>query len=583
MNEAGLKPRVSVRVTYDEARGGELAAAAGPSEPASQAGRVRLVLGAFLCCLSLLTLRLAYVSFGMSEEMGVLRAQAEEAERPEIVDRYGRALALNRDVHGLAVDGRDVWDAGETAAQIVRLFPQVDGERLEARLSERRYTHLLNDIPDEAREALVRSGLPGLRFPRASERAYPQGQLAAHVLGYTIAGRGGATGVERALDERREDGPVRLTLDAGVQRVLEDELAGAMETFSAKAAWGVLMDARDGSVVALASLPTYDPNRPGEAEAAARRNRAASDAYELGSAFKPLTVAAAMEAGLLEDGERFDVSEPIRVGSWSVKDYSPKPHPLTASEVLQYSSNIGTIQIVQRLGAEGFDAALDGYGLKRALKTDLPERRSPLLPARWNEAELATASYGHGIAVSPLALTAAFASMVNGGTYHTPRFLVDTAPDARPVLSERTSATMRLYMRRVLTDGTGRNAEARGYHAVGKTSTADKPDVAGYDEGRRLSSFIGAFPGYDPAYVLLVSLDEPKGIAETYGFATAGDTAAPVFRRVIERSAPMLGLMPVSDEMAFDAFVGLKKGQAAKDEAVPELDALAALLSEAQL
>ena len=574
--EDGLRPLPRVRVTYEEGR--PVAPAPDARSVPAAAGRVRLLLGVLLSVFCLLTLRLAHVSFGMEEELSVLRAQSEERVRPEVVDRRGRPLIMNRTTRGLGIDGRDVWDVEETARAVGSVFPDADADRLRARLSDRAYAFVADDITDAQHARVVALGLPGMRYPEGSARVYPQGPLAPHVLGYRIPGRGGATGVERALDAARGagEGRVRLTLDAQVQRVLEAEIAGAIETFSARAGWGVLMDARDGSVIALASLPHYDPNAPGAAPADARRNRALSDVYELGSAFKPLTVAAAMEAGLVDGRERFDVAEPIRVGDWSIKDYSPKTEPLTASEILQYSSNIGTVRIAERLGAEGFAAMLDDLGLAGPLRTDMGRHRGPLLPARWGPAELATASYGHGLAVSPVALTAAFAAVVNGGERVAPRFFEDTEPERTRVFSEETSAALRLALRRVLTDGTGRNAEARGYHAIGKTATADKPGAGGYGGEKLVSSFVGAFPGYDPAYVLLVSLDEPKGIPETYGFATAGYTAAPVFRRVVERAAPMLGVMPVGDAVAFDGFVGLRRDGEPRD-----LDALARLLEEA--
>ena len=572
MREDGLKPLPRVRVTYEEGRGAlpDLAARQVPAA----AGRVRLLLGVLMSVFCLLTLRLAHVSFGMEEAMSVQRARTAAPIRPEVVDRRGRPLIMNRATRGLGIDGRDVWDVEETVEAVTALFPKAKAETLRARLSERRYAFVADDIDDAQHAAVVALGLPGMRYPQGTARVYPQGPLAPHVLGYTIPGRGGATGVERALD-RADEPRVRLTLDAQVQRVLEAEIAGAVETFSARAGWGVLMDARDGSVVALASLPHYDPNAPGDAPAEARRNRALSDVYELGSAFKPLTVAAAMEAGLVDGQERFAVAEPIQVGDWSIRDYSPKAEPLTASEILQYSSNIGTVRIAERLGADGFAAMLAELGLDKRLQTDLGRHRGPLLPARWGEAELATASYGHGLAVSPVALTAAFAAVVNGGERITPRFFEETPVEARRVFSEETSASLRLALRRVLTDGTGRNAEAQGYHAIGKTATADKPGAGGYGGEALVSSFVGAFPGYDPAYVLLVSLDEPQGIPETYGFATAGYTAAPVFRRVVERAAPMLGVMPVGDAIALDGFVGLKR------EGGQDLDALARLLAEA--
>ncbi|MBB4659874.1 peptidoglycan D,D-transpeptidase FtsI family protein [Parvularcula dongshanensis] len=578
--DAGLRPLARVRVLSQDGGVGDAPALEGRE----MTGRIRLVLGAFLCTFCLLGLRLAYVSFGMKDEVALVRAERGEVSRPDVLDRQGRPLVMNRETEGLAIDGRDVWDVEETVQGVASVLPGVDTSRLRQRLSEGRYAFVRQSLTPDEKAAVVALGLPGMRFPQGEARVYPHGSVGAHVLGYTIAGRGGVVGVERILNDTKEGASaVRLTLDLAAQQVLEDELSVAMDTFSAKAAWGVLMDARDGSVVALASLPDYDPNMPGASPAAHRRNRAMSDAYELGSAFKTLTIAAAVDAGLIKEGERFDVSKPIRVGDWSISDFTAKPHPLTAGEVLQYSSNIGTVQIVQRLGAQGFETMLDELGLKTPLETDLPESRTPMLPARWGEAELATASYGQGIAVTPLQLAAATAAVVNGGVYHTPRFLMDTPVRGRQVFSQRTAASMRMALRRVVTDGTGGNAEAVGYHVIGKTSTADKPGSKGYGRNGVISSFVGAFPGYDPAYVMIVSLDDPEGIAETYGFRTAGYNAAPVFRRVVERVAPTLGLMPVGDEVAFDGFVGLRRSDEPIEGEGEPLDALAALLAEAAL
>jgi cell division protein FtsI (penicillin-binding protein 3) len=579
MTDDGLRYGLKIRTLYDD-RGGPVRAQAGAARNGSQF-RLRLCMFVAIAAFSILSVRLAHVTFGMGATFDAIRAETEKPFRREVVDRAGRPLIMNSRTTGLAVDGRDVWDVAEVVDALSAKFPDIDAERLQARLERHQYTLVLDNLLPQERQEVIALGLPGMRFPEITSRAYPQGDLAAHVLGYTIPGKGGAVGVERALERRLSggQGPLALSLDLTAQQILEDELAVTMAQFGAKAAFGVLLDVHTGEVRALASLPDYNPNRPGASPAGARRNRAMSDVYELGSAFKPLTAALALELGEVNLTETFDVSRPIEVGGWPIEDYSRKTKPLTMSEVIQHSSNIGTVMMVQRIGAERFEAMLATLGLTEELETELPEGRSPMVSSTWRPAELASSSYGHGIAVSPLQLAAAFAATVNGGTFHTPTFVSGGVGESRRAFSAATSARMRIVMRKTVTEGTGRNAEVRGYYPIGKTATADKPRAGGYDDdGELLSSFIGAFPGYDPQYVLLVSFDEPEGTKQTYGYATAGYVAAPAFRRIVERAAPALGLMPVGDDVAFDGFLGLRR-QGPGGQPVSH-DALATLLAE---
>ncbi|MEM9233517.1 MAG: penicillin-binding protein 2 [Pseudomonadota bacterium] len=582
MRSDGLRRRVSVRVVFDDR--GNCRPPASPVTPADGGRRIGLCVAVLACAFCLLGVRLAQVSFFMGDDPALMRMAADKDIRREVTDRDGRPLIMNATLTGFAIDGREVWDVEETLRGVLSVFPGTDHERLRVRLSGHRYAHVTDSISAEERSALIALGLPGLRFPETVGRVYPQKDLAAHVAGYTIPGRGGAIGTEAALDAdgfgAEADGRLRMSIDLVAQQILEEELAGAMETFSAKAGWGVLMDVRTGEVAALASLPDFNPNRPGDAPAHHWRNRAMADRYELGSAFKPITVAAALDQGHVSLSDEFDVSRPIRVGGWAISDYSRKKPVMTLSEVVQYSSNIGTVQIVQRLGAEAFEDALASLHLTDALETELPEKQAPSYSKAWRPSELASTSYGHGIAVTPLQLTAAFAAVINGGEYRAPTFVAGREVAGERVFSRETSDQMRILLRRAVTDGTGRNADVDGFYVIGKTATADKPDVGGYDEenGELVSSFIGAFPGHDPRYVLLVSIDEPAGTKATYGYATAGYVAAPVFRRVVERAAPALGVMPVGDDVAFDGFLGLRRAEIAE---LDHQDPLNSLLEEA--
>ncbi len=525
-------------------------------------GRIWLCLCAFMVVFSGLSFRLAdltIIGSGVTEQASVYSAQSAQDQRPLILDRNLNRLAMNQEVIGAGIITRDVWDPVSTAQQLVTIFPQMDEQGLKQRLEDKKYIPLADNISEDAYQQLAALGLPGVEFSTSVKRVYPQGAQAAHVLGYTVPGRGGVAGLEKVVDQIAGREPLVSSLDIRVQQILEEELWRTSNEFSAAAAWGVILDVTTGEVIAMASLPEFNPNEPGESNVSSWRNRAMYDVYELGSAFKILTAASALEAGVTDTVRQYDVRHPLQVRNRVISDYHPKGGYMTLTEIMQHSSNIGMARIALDLGADTLALYLKALGLTAPLSTELPEQRAPLLPARWGEVETATISYGHGIAVTPLQLAAAISATINGGDYIKPTFLKRSKPDdseKTALFSADTSATMRLMLRKVITDGTGRNADVPGYYVIGKTATADKPSpYGGYKQDERLSSFVGAFPGYDPKYLVLVSFDEPQPTPETYGYATAGVVAAPAFQRIVSRSAPLLGIQPVADDLAFAQFM----------------------------
>ena len=556
-------------------------------------GRIFLCLSVFVIVFAVMGARLADITLGGAMSGRVLQAASAPAmERPLITDRNGAALAMNRTVTGVAVDTRNVWDPAETAAGLAQVFPHLSADELAARIRDKRYIVIANEITADDQRRLLALGLPGVLFTEGTRRVYPQGRLAAHVAGYTIPGRGGVAGLEGAADAA--GGDIVSSIDVRAQQILEEELTATMTEFQAKSAWGVIMSAATGEVVALASLPDFNPNEVNASPADHWRNRAMQDRYELGSAFKVITAASVIEEGLATPETLYDARRPLKVRNQTISDFHGRHEVMTLSRVIQHSSNIGIARAALDLGTERQQDYLGKLNLLDPLQTELPEAREPGLPARWGPVETATISYGHGIAVTPLQLAAAAAAVVNGGTYHVPTFLKATGPrEGKRVFSSKTSGQMRLVMRQVITDGTASKAEAAGYYPIGKTATADKPGVGGYREDARLSSFIGAFPGYDPEYVILVSFDEPKPTAETYGYATAGWNAAPAFSRIVSRLGPAMGLAPVNDDLAFAQFMsGLRPSEevtlamreepdtSAGDGAAQDMDDVARLIAE---
>ena len=524
--------------------------------------RVMMCAVAFVFVFSAMGVRLAFVSFGQATPTrSYAGAPLGDGPRAEIVDRNGALLAADLPVIALEVAGREVWDAKEAAKKLSRILPDIDALELEEKLAQRRYVEVRADLTPAERQAVFDLGLPGVRFAARVKRFYPQGELAAHVVGHDEPGKGGVMGLEKVANRYRNpagrDAPMRASIDIRVQQILEEELAQTMEKFSAKAAWGAVMDVETGEMIALASLPDFDPNVPGAAPADSRRNRATYDRYELGSAFKAFTAAAVIDAGLASEATKYDARGSFQVADRRITDFHGKNRILTLSEVVQHSSNIGAARMALDLGPTKQQKMLQSLGLFEALPIELAENRPPQLPSQWGPVETATISYGHGISVTPLHLLAAFSAVVNGGVYHTPTFLASARePVERRVIGADTSAAMRRILRRVVTDGTADFAEAPGYFPIGKTSTADKPSSdGGYNRNTRIASFIGAVPGYAPRYAILITFDEPNPLKETYGYATAGWNAAPAFSRFVERAAPLLGLSTINETAALASFV----------------------------
>ena len=490
--------------------------------------------------------------------------QAKMQPRMEIVDRRGRLLASDIKAASLYADPAEVIDVDDTADRLSVLFPDLDRDVLRDRLTrKKRFAWIKRELTPRQQAAVHHLGLPGLHFAQERRRVYPAGPMASHVLGHVNVDNRGIAGMERYLDDHAgvrdrlvadEDGrsQLRLSLDLGVQHVLRDELTAAMSYYKAKAAAGVILDVETGEVVALSSLPDYDPYRRKQALEKKRVNRIAAGLYEMGSIFKVFTTAAALDAGVTTIKGGYDATQPLRIASFTINDYHAKKRYLTVPEIFIYSSNIGAAKMALDLGVKRHKARLRSLGLLQRLRTELPEAATPIVPKTWRRINTMTISFGHGLSVTPLQVAAATAALVNGGYLVQPTFLHRQGEGAprfrRRVLKARTSTLMRKLMRLNVQRGTATKANAEGYRVGGKTGTAEKVKNGRYDRSSLLTSFLGTFPADAPRYVVLVMLDEPKGRKETHGYATAGWNAAPVTAKLVERIAPMLGVAPRLDD-----------------------------------
>ena len=510
--------------------------------------RIRISLILFLFMIGVVLVRLAEVSLLSPDNHRRAVPMANMDTRADITDRHGALLATTLSTYSLYAEPSRIWNARETAGALVRIRPDLDRRKVEAQLSsERAFVWVDRGLSPKERQAVFDLGHPGLGFRREPKRAYPSAPLASHLVGWTNIDLEGAAGAERAFDDRlaAEAAPhVALSLDSRVQFALAEELAGAAAHFSALSAAGVVLDIQSGEIIALASVPQFNANAAGQASPEARFNHAAMSTYDLGSVFKPLTVAMALEEGLTTRQEMFPVHKPYKVLNKYIRDDHPSDVPLDLDYVLAESSNRGTAMLAQRIGAETQQRYLRDLGLLSRVPYELSESARPQVQKRWGEMATVTVSYGHGLAVTPLALVTAIGAMLNDGVYVTPTVLKRDAThvvETRRVFSSGISRDLAEMMRITVTDGTGKKADVPGFGVMGKTGTAEKPSATGgYDRKRLVTSFVAAFPHSAPRYAMIVTLDEPQAVEGTYGYATAGWNAAPTAGAVIERIGPML-------------------------------------------
>ncbi len=502
-----------------------------------------------------MALWLLWLAFDAGGSASRRLAQAALPMRADIVDRNGEVLARTIEAWSIGVHpNKLLGDPVALASKLAALMPErTEAEYLKILKSGMRFTYLRRRAMPEMVAAVNALGEPAMAYAREPERLYPQITLAAHVVGYTDFDGKGITGMERVMNTQltqsdTRNKPVALAIDSRVQAAMESELSNAMVSQQAVGATGLVLDVATGEIISLVSLPVFNPNKIGQSSPESRRNNVTQSVYELGSTFKPLTLANAIETGVVTNlSRRFDATAPLQVGRFQIKDDHPTRRWLNMPEALVHSSNIVTARIADEIGQARTEAMFRKLGFYDPPYIELKEKGRPLTPPYWARTTTMTVAYGHGIAVTPLHLASAYAALVNGGIWR-PATLMKVAPGTKVkgqrVFSESTSLTIRKMMRLVVLDGTGRKGEAKGFRVGGKTGTAEKAGAGGYSKHVNVSTFAAAFPMDAPRYVVIAMLDSPKGSAQSYGLTTAAWTAAPVVSRVIARTGPMLGVIP---------------------------------------
>ncbi|WP_084633364.1 peptidoglycan D,D-transpeptidase FtsI family protein [Pleomorphomonas oryzae] len=532
-------------------------------------GRLFLTSACFVLVYGSIIGRLVQMGVSMPQESVTLgNAQAAvSAARPDIVDRNGEILATDIKFASLYAEPRRVVDPDEATEQLATVFPDLGTDAVRQRLASKQgFIWLKREITPAQQAAIHALGLPGIGFLTENKRFYPSGRTVAFVTGHVNIDNQGIAGIEKYIDDQwlgdlQKAGmtstnlePVKLSVDLRVQQVLHDEITAAMQRYTAKSSAAVVLNVKTGEVIGMTSAPDYDPMNPAEALDPNNMNRASASVYEMGSTFKLFATSMALDSGKVKITDSFDATQSLNIGGFTIHDFHGKHRVLTVPEIFIYSSNVGTGREALKVGSEGQQEFLKRLGLMDKVPTELPEIARPILPKRWSDLVTVTVSFGHGMAVSPLATAMAASAVMNGGILIPPTFFPRTEEAARligkRVMKQSTSDQMRYLMRlNVLAPGgSGKSADIPGYRIGGKTGTAEKVVNGRYSSDKRFNAFVATFPIDDPQYLLLVVFDEPN--PERPGLpATAGMNAAPTAGNIVGRIAPMLNVEPRFDDV----------------------------------
>jgi cell division protein FtsI (penicillin-binding protein 3) len=527
--------------------------------------RIRLVGMGFALIFGAITLQLGNLTVlkGVKIEADAAVLREPRMPRPDIIDRNGTILATDISVASLYADPRKILDMDEAVESLTAALPDLDVKTLRAKLTQpnRAFVWLKRQASPEERDLVYNLGIPGVGYVNERRRVYPEGRIAAHTVGYTDLDSKGIAGIEKFLDdqgaiytaslgdaETQTSSPAQVATDTRVQFALTDELVKAIAKFRARAGGGIVLDIKSGEILALVSLPDFNPNQEEKKFSKEQANMMTSGVFELGSVIKAVTFAMAFDYGVTDLNGRYDARFPLIIGNAQINDYHAQRRVLTVPEVFTHSSNIGTAKMAFDVGLDHHQEFLRRVGLFDRLTTEVPESAKPLLPKHWSRIATATAAFGHGFAVQPLQGISVVGGLLNNGIMAQPTFLKRDVEEAnvlaKRVVKAETSEKMRYLFRLNVTDGTAAKADVPGYRVGGKTGTAEKVVNGRYSSDKLLNSFIGAFPMDDPRYAIIVMLDEPHATPETYGFATAGWNAVPTAGKIIERIAPLLDVAP---------------------------------------
>ncbi len=520
--------------------------------------RIIYIILFFMLIFGLAILKLIRINiFPLTPNDVVIGEQA--LRRGEILDRNGEILATNIRTTNLVLNHKNILSLDETIDKLKSLYPKLDYEKIRARVFAKSdgWTPLVERLTPNDETKILNLGLPGLEFIQSFERIYPQTQTTGHYVGYINRDKNGALGMERQMDAVLKNGEnIKLAMDIRVQAILHEEITKAITKYRAIGGAGMVLNAHTGEVLAMVSLPDFNPNTYNTYAPEVFFNKATQGSYELGSTMKLFNSAAALDSGLVKMSEKFDATQSLSIGKFTIHDYHAKKSWLSLEEIFIFSSNIGSARMALKMGYDNQKNYMKKSHFLEKLPMEFPENNVPLYPKHWKEVEAITISFGHGISISPMQLAAATIPAINDGNLRIPRFIA--VDDKHPVTliddkiyNEETIQNVRKLMRLNALDGSGKTSDIPGYLVGGKTGTAEKPIRGIYNRELMISSYIAGFPIHNPQYVIYALIDEPKpdkGIRPTGGIV-----AAPIVGAVIKKISPLLGLKPLeTDGLSLD-------------------------------
>ncbi|PBB68867.1 cell division protein [Mesorhizobium sp. WSM4312] len=522
--------------------------------------RIVMTMAVFFGIFSTISGRLVYLGFQTPDLSGGPQSRIT-ASRPDIVDRNGEVLATDIKTASLFAEPRRIVDADEAIEKLSTVLPEIDYEQTYHKLkSGAGFVWLQRQLTPKQQADIMQLGIPGFGFRTEKRRFYPSGETSSYIVGLTNIDNQGISGMEKYIDEQglsdlqasglavaKDLKPVKLSIDLRVQHVVRDEIAAGLERYRALGAGAVVLNVKTGEVVAMASVPDFDPNNPYNAQEKDRLNRMSAGLYEMGSTFKSFTSAMALDSGKATMNSRFDASHPIRVGHQAIHDFHGKNRVLSLPEVFLYSSNIGSAREAELVGIEGHREFLHRLGILERMQTELPEVARPTEPKVWKQVNSFTIAFGHGVSTTPLQAAVGCAALMNGGYLMNPTFLVRTQQEAmaiaKKVVNEKTVEGMRYLYSLNAEKGSARNARVPGYRVGGKTGTAEKVINGRYSKDLNFNTFVAAFPMDDPQYLVFTIADAPH--PEKPGMTdVAAANAGVIAGNIIRRSAAMLGVKP---------------------------------------
>ena len=474
--------------------------------------------------------------------------------RGDIFDRNKNLLATTIDISSLSINPQNILNKKETISKLKIIFPSINETILLKKINTtKNQINLIREITPKDHVDVLKAGIEGIIIEKKNKRVYPGNSLASHILGNTDIDGKGTAGIEKSFDNKLLNGQdVNLSIHAGVQHILKTVLSEQISKFEAEGGAGVIMNVNSGEIYALASFPDYNANNYRKSSDEQLFNRASKGTYELGSTLKLITAAIAYESKLIKETDLFDVSKPLKISSRIINDDHALKLAINIPEIIVHSSNIGSALIAEKIGPDIQLKFLKKLGLFDTVKLEIPEIGKPQIITDKKKISTMTISYGHGISITPVHLSAATASIINGGLKVSPTLIKNSLKNIKKkrIFSNNTSTEMKNIMRLVVSNryGTGKKAEAPGYLVGGKTGTADKVKKSGgYFKNKNIVAFTGGFPINEPKFVITVMIDNPKGQKFSHR-STAGWIAAPVISKLVTRIAPILGINPQTDK-----------------------------------